>query len=107
MGQENRHSWREACASALTESDPLKLLGCIEYALSALQRRYAEWDSDPCTSAELNSIRKTILALERHLKEKIGRGGGVAKPAPEFLGTTHQGVARELGQVSRLFLVRK
>ena len=100
MGQ-TRHSWREVCDSALGESDPQKLIGCIEYAITALERRYAEWDSDPGTRAELNSIQKTVLALERHMKEKVG-----AVPAQEFSGTTHQSVGRALEHISRsLFLM--
>lgn len=100
-----RRSCQEACDSALRESDPKKLLGCLEYAITALERWYAEWDSDPGTPAELDSIQKAILALERRLKEKLEGGGEVSKPAQEFSGTTQQSGAKELRHVSRLFRV--
>jgi hypothetical protein len=37
------HSWREACASALAESDPGKVPGRIESAINAMEGRYVEW----------------------------------------------------------------
>lgn len=59
------HSWHAAYASALRESDPTKLIGRIEYAISAIERRYSEWETYPGTLAELTSIRKCIRTLER------------------------------------------
>ena len=55
------HSWREPWASALAESDPSKVLGRIEYAIATIERRYAEWESDPGTPAELKAIQKAIF----------------------------------------------
>jgi hypothetical protein len=71
------HSWREPWASALAESDPSKLLGRIEYAIAALERRYAEWESNPGTPAELKAIQKAIFSLERLMKQDLGRHGAV------------------------------
>ena len=70
-----RYSWREACADALAESDPNKLLACMEYAITALETRCAQWDTAPGTATELNAIRETILALRRHLEDKLGSDG--------------------------------
>ena len=72
------HSWREAYELALIESDPNKLIGRIEYALNALERRYSQWGTHPGTPAELAAIQKSISALERLLKQKqLGRPGAV------------------------------
>ena len=68
------HSWLEAYESALKESDPSKLIGRIEYALNALERRYADWLIDPGTPAELTAIQKCISALQRLLRqEQLGQ----------------------------------
>lgn len=72
-----RDSWQEACAAALGESDPVRLVGRIESAITALERRYAEWGSDPGTPAELKAIQKTIFSLERLMKQELGRLGEV------------------------------
>ena len=69
------YSWREACADALAEPDPNKLLACLEYAITALEIRCARWDTAPGTTAELNAIRQTILALGRHTEDKLGAAG--------------------------------
>ena len=70
-----RYSWRQACAEALAESNPKKLLACMEYALTALETRSAQWDTAPGTTAELNAIREAILALGRHTEDKLGSAG--------------------------------
>ena len=76
------HSWREAYELALIESDPTKLIGRIEYALYALERRYAEWGTDPGTPAELTAIRMCIAALERLMRQQqLGRQSAVLPPA--------------------------
>lgn len=62
------HSWREAYELALIESDPIKLIGRIEYAMYALERRHSEWETDPGTPAELAAIQKCIAALARLMK---------------------------------------
>lgn len=67
-----RYSWREACSDALAESDPNKLLACMEYAITALETRCGQWDTTPGTTTELNAIRETILALGRHIEDKLG-----------------------------------
>ena len=64
------HSWREAYELALMEADPGKLLGCIEYSLYVLERRYSQWGSDPGTPAELMAIQKCISALKRLMKQE-------------------------------------
>src|SRR5271169_2352634 len=70
------HSWREAYASALRESDPNKLIGRIEYAITAIERRYSEWGTDPGTPAELTAIQTCISALMRLMKQKqLGKHG--------------------------------
>jgi hypothetical protein len=72
------HSWREAYELALIESDPNKLIGRIEYALNALERRYSQWGTHPGTPAELAAIQKSISALERLMRQKQpGRLGAV------------------------------
>ena len=78
------HSWRQAYELALIESDPGRLIGRIEYALNALERRYSEWGTDPGTTAELRAIQRCISTLERLMKQKqFGRHSAVlltAKP---------------------------
>jgi|SRR6516165_6801109 hypothetical protein len=64
------HSWRQAYEAALIESDPNKLIGRIEYALNALERRYADWGIDPGTPAELIAIQECILALQRLMRQQ-------------------------------------
>ena len=68
------HCWREAYEAALIETDPSKLIGRIEYALNALERRYADWGTDPGTPAELTAIQQCISALGRLMRqEQFGR----------------------------------
>ena len=50
------HSWHEAFASAMTQSDPRKLIGCVEDAIRALERRYSEWGTHAGTLTELAAI---------------------------------------------------
>ena len=82
------HSWREAYESALMESDPIKVIGRIEYAMYALERRYAEWATDPGTPAELAAIQKCISALARLTKQQMGTDGArLSTPAGRANGT--------------------
>jgi hypothetical protein len=71
------YAWREVCVSALRESDPKKVIACIDDAITAIERRHAEWESNPGTPDELRLIRTTISGLEGLLKEKLGTHGGV------------------------------
>lgn len=64
------HSWHEAYASALRESDPDKFIGRVEYAISTIERRYSEWETDPGTPAELTALQKCISALVRRMKQQ-------------------------------------
>jgi len=101
-----RHSWREAFLSVLDESDPDKLPGRIEYAITALERRYAEWGSDPGTPAELTAIQKALSAFARLMDEDLARY--VDPPltaAQEISDATRHNLANELGHIRRLFLV--
>jgi hypothetical protein len=100
------HSWREAYELALIESDSSKLIGRIEYALNALERRYSEWGTDPGTPAELRAIQECISTLERLMKQELGRHGAVPPGATWGISdATEPNVANELGQVRRFFLV--
>jgi len=76
------YSWQEVCASALGESDPKKLISCVERAIAAIERRYADLGSNPGTPKELRAIRKAISALERHLTEKLIPHIAVDAPKP-------------------------
>ena len=64
------HSWHEAYASAFTtrESDPDKFIGCIEYAISKIERRISQWETDPGTPTELTALQKCISALRRRMR---------------------------------------
>lgn len=64
------HSWHQAYMSALRESDSGELIGRIEYALSAIERRYSEWGTNPGSPAELAAIRKCISALTHLMKRE-------------------------------------
>ena len=76
------HSWHEAYASALKESDPSELIGRFEYAISAIERRYCEWDTHPGSPAELKAIQKCVAALKRLMKqEALRRNGAVLTTA--------------------------
>ena len=58
----------------MTQTDPSKLIGCVEYAITAIERRYSEWGTNPGTEAELAAIHKCISALNRLMKqERPGR----------------------------------
>jgi hypothetical protein len=81
------HSWREAYASALRESDPSKLIGRIEYAITAIERRHSEWGTEPGTPAELTAIQTCISALVRLMKQ-----GSLESMAQSF--QQHQGEAQ-------------
>ena len=75
--------WHEAYALALNESDPGELIGRIEYAISAIERRYSEWETSPGSRAELKAIQKCIFALKRLMKrEQLRSHGTVLSTAP-------------------------
>lgn len=63
------HFWKEAYERAMTETDSIKVIGRIEYAMYALEKRYAEWAADPGTPAELAAIQKCISVLVRLIKQ--------------------------------------
>ena len=72
------HAWHKAYTEALNESDSEKLMGRIEYALIAIERRYAQWCADPGTPAERMAIIKCISTLKRLLgQEQVLRYGTV------------------------------
>ena len=85
------HSWREAYSLALRETDRTKLIGRIEYAIIAIERRYADWGTDPGTPAELTAIQKCISALQRLTKQCQLRQGAVlsAKSGGSSNATEH------------------
>jgi hypothetical protein len=67
----------------MRESDPDELIGRIEYAISAIERRYSEWEADPGSPAELKAIQKCITALRRLMKqEQLGRHNAILPTAP-------------------------
>jgi hypothetical protein len=101
-----RHSWREACASALKESDTTQLLSRIDDVITALERRYAEWGIAPGTPAELNAIRKSLANIERLMSDKLAtHGEAPLKKAGETSDATQRSLASELVHVRHLFLV--
>ena len=105
MGRVN-HCWRDACAAALAESDPENVVGRLQYAITALERRYAEWGSDPGTPAELNAIRQAVFALERRMKKKIEMNSAGPPPTEGRISAeTEPGVADALNNVRRLLVV--
>ena len=89
-----RHSWQEDCAAALGESDPVWLLGRIENRITALERRYSEWGSDPGTPAELNAIKEALSALERLMNETTARRGEARREVADFSATQRTAVMR-------------
>lgn len=83
------HFWHEAYASAVRESDPAQLIGRIEYAIIAIERRYSEWETHPGSPAELKAIQKCISALKRLMKqEQLRRQGAVLSAASTGRSTT-------------------
>jgi len=98
-----RRSWREACAAALRESEPVRLLSRIESTITALERRYAEWGSDPGTAAELKAIQKALSALERLMNETGVRGREASRiDGGEISDAAQHSLANELGRVRLL-----
>jgi hypothetical protein len=79
-----RYSWRQTCASALKESDQTKLLGCIECATTALEKRHAEWGSDPGSQAELIAIQNALSALERLTNKTLASMGRLAEKVADI-----------------------
>ena len=93
------HSWREAYELALTESDPIKVIGRVEYAMYVLERRYSEWRTDPGTPAELAAIRRCICALVRLMKQNPPRKhGAVLERSTGSLQGTKQDVSENRGK---------
>lgn len=64
------HAWHDAYVSALSESDPDRLIGRIEYAIIAIERRYAQWGTDPGTPAERKAVQKCISTLKRLMRQE-------------------------------------
>ena len=56
------------------------MIGRIEYAIIAIERRYSQWGTDPGTTAELMAIQKCISALKRLMKEEQVRNHGALVP---------------------------
>jgi hypothetical protein len=101
-----RHSWRKAFLSALDESNPDELPGRIEYAITTLERRYAEWGSDPGTSAELNAIQEALSALGRLMHEELATyQDAPLREEQEISDATRRNLTSELGHIRHLFLV--
>ena len=93
------HFWREAYELALMESDPIKAIGRIEYAMYALERRYAEWATDPGTPAELAAIQKCISALVRLTKQNhLGTDGANSPTSTGISNGTGQSDTGDRGQ---------
>ena len=57
-------SWHQAYESAL-RSGPDEVLGRVEYALNAIERRCSEWETYPGSPAEMKAIQSCIAALHR------------------------------------------
>ena len=84
-----RHSWEEACAEALGESDPVRLVGRIGSTITTLERRYSEWGRDPATPAELTSILNALSALQRLMNETLATYGEASnRPGRDFRRST-------------------
>ena len=49
------------------------MLARILNTITALERRFAEWGSDPGTPAELKAMRKALSALERLMNETLAK----------------------------------
>ena len=107
--QRESYAWREVCASALREYDPKKLITRIEHAIAAIERRYAEWASNPGTPDELRLIRETISRLEGLLQEKLltNRSVDVRISAAPTADSAEKGIATEFDRhIKRLVSLR-
>ena len=83
------HSWHQAYISALRESDSGELIDRVEYAISAIERRYSEWETDPGSPAELAAIRKCIAILAQLMKrERLRVNDTVSTPSTGSSDTT-------------------
>ena len=103
------YAWREVCALALRESNPKKLITRIESAIAAIERRYAEWASNPGTPNELRLIRQTISHLERLLQEKVLTNGSVdvRRSAAPTVASAEKDIATEFDRhIKRLVSLR-
>lgn len=100
------YTWRDICLSALRESDPKKLVASTEQAITAIERRYADWGNTPGTPDELRAIRQVISDLERQLAEKLCAHIAVDVPKPpKGISTPQAAVPGEFeGQARRLLL---
>jgi hypothetical protein len=90
-----RHSWGQTYASALKESDQTKLLGCIECAITALEKRYAEWGSDPGSQAELIAIQNALSALECLMNKTPASMWRLGEKVADISGAAQHGLANE------------
>jgi len=59
--------WQRACSAALRQSDPRQLLSLLECAVTALEKRLAEWSDAPGTRAELCAIQESTSKLNETL----------------------------------------
>jgi len=92
-------SWREAYELALIESDPIKVIGRIEYAMYALERRYSGWGTAPGTPAELAAIQKCISSLARLLKQnRLGTDGANLSTSAGSSNGTEENVTENRAQ---------
>ena len=64
-------AWQEACAAVLSESNEGKLLARVEFAINALQVRFAEWGDDPGSPEELKTILQSIRQMDQRISKTL------------------------------------
>ena len=73
MASPNKYPWQQACRAVLRDPDSGPLVCRVEHAITALERRLAEWDDNPGTQAESEAIREAIFNLQTLLEDHLRR----------------------------------
>ena len=67
MPHSPNYLWQHTCSAALVQSDPNQLLSYLESAVTALEKRLAEWSQAPGNQAELHAIQDFTSQLSERL----------------------------------------
>ena len=83
-----KHQWQLAYNAVRMESDSAKVFPLLWCAVMALERRSAEWDTEPGTKDEVSAVLESISTLRERLAWYRDFGKGSLENVPECSWTS-------------------